>query len=108
MFGSCNNLVQGFCFGRTFQFCLAFSVVNPKNGIVGITVDGLDEKSLIPAEGQSVDDGQELSYIVSAFYGAVVEYAVTCLQVYTLVFHRAGISGTACIHSPSICLYLKG
>lgn len=106
VFGPCNNLIQGFRLGRTLQFCLALAFVDPEDGVVGIAVDGLVEKSLIPAEGQGVDDGQEFTDIIGALDGAEMEYAVACLQVYALVFHWAGIARTACVNSPRVCLYL--
>ena len=53
VFSSFDNLIQRLCFGRTLQFCLAFALVNPENGIVGITIDGLIEKTLIPSWDQS-------------------------------------------------------
>ena len=107
VFGSFDNLIQRLCIGRTLQFCLAFALVNPENGIVGITIDGLIEKTLIPTESQGMDNGQELTDIICSLHGTKVKHACTSLKINALVFHGSRITTTAGIHRPCICLHLK-
>jgi hypothetical protein len=55
-----------------------------------------------------MDDGQELAYIIGALHGAEMENALTCREVYALIFHGTGIARTGSIDCPGISLYLHG
>ena len=64
VFGSGDDLEELFCLGITLQLGLTFALLNPEDGIVRVGVDSFIVQALVPAKGEGVDDGEELTYIV--------------------------------------------
>ena len=87
-----NDLKELFCLRVSLQFGLAFSLLNPEDGIVGIGIDGLVVKSLLPGQCQSVDNSEEFTYVVRAVDRAIMKYLCPCSQVDGLVFHGTRIA----------------
>ena len=46
--GAGDDLEQGLCLGRTLQLGLTLTLLNPEDGIVGVGIDGLVVKTLLP------------------------------------------------------------
>lgn len=106
LFSSQNDLIELFCLWRTLQFGLAFAFLDPKDGVVRIRIDRLIVQTLIPTEGESMNNGKKLPDIIGAVNGAEVKHPITRLKVNGLILHRPGITTTGSIHSPSVCPHL--
>ena len=100
-----NDLIELFRLRIPLQCGLAFVFLNPEDGIIGIGIDGLVVKPLIPAKGKGMNDGEKLSDVIGAMNGTKVEHTLACLQIDSLVLHGSGIAGAGCIHSPCIGTY---
>ena len=59
-------------------------------------------------ESQSMHYGEKLPYVVGAVHRTEVEHLRSGGKVDGLIFHRTGISGAGCIHSPGVRLHLIG
>ncbi len=107
VFSTSDNLEKGLCLGIALQGRLTLTLLNPENGVVRIGVDGFIVQTLIPAKGQSMDDGEELTYIVCTMNRTIVEHTITRLQIDGLILHWTRISTTSRIHSPSVSPYFQ-
>ena len=90
---------------RALQLGLALTLRDPKDGIVGVGIDGFVVQALIPAKGEGMNDGKKLSDVIGAMNRAIMEYTVARLQIDGLIFHRTRIARAGRIHSPRISPY---
>ena len=102
VFGSGDDLKKLFRLRSAFQLCLALPLGHPEDGVVRVGINGFVVQALVPAEGKSMDDGQELPDIIGTSDWAEVKHLITRLQVNSLIFHRTRIAGTGRIHGPRI------
>ena len=102
-----DDLEELFRLRGTLQFRLAFSLADPKDGVVGVGIDGLVVQTLLPTEGKGVNNRQKLSDVVRAVHGTIVKHAITRLQIDGLIFHWARIARACCINSPSVSPYFQ-
>ena len=75
LFCAGDNLVKFLCLWCAFQFCLAFVFVHPQDGVVGIAVDGLVVKSLLPTKSKGMNNSEELPDIVRALEWTEVKHS---------------------------------
>ena len=54
-----------------------------------------------------MNDSEEFSDVISAVNGAEMKHLIARLQIDGLIFHRTRIARTGCIHSPSVCPYVR-
>ena len=108
VFGTGDDLIELLGLRSALQFGLALLLVYPKLGIYAVAVDYLVGNALLCHQGEGVDDGEELANGVGAVDRTLVENLRTSLKINALIFHRTGISGAGCIHSPGVRLHLIG
>ena len=108
VFGTGDDLIELLGLRSALQFGLALFLVYPELGIHADAVDYLVGNAFLSHQGEGVDDGEELADVVGAVDRTIVENLRTSLKINALVFHRTGISGAGCIHSPGVRLHLIG
>ena len=105
VFGTGDDLIELLGLRSALQFGLALLLVYPELGIHAVAVDYLVGNAFLGHQSEGVDDGEELADVVGAVDRTIVENLRTSLKINALVFHRTGISGAGCIHSPGAVSY---